>query len=82
MHKVFPPRKGMAGVLSEEVSCSVSRAGTVAMASAPFVLISHRANSSHSSHQTQAGSANPDGGVCWWHTGEKPSDAVAEVGMW
>lgn len=66
--------------------CHVRHAGTVAMASAPFVLISSRANSSDSSCQMQAGSATLavllPGVVCWWHAGEKPGDPVAEVGMW
>lgn len=66
--------------------CHMHHAGTVAMASAPFVLISSRANSSNSSCQMQAGSATLVvlllGVVCWWHAGEKPGDSMAVVGMW
>lgn len=64
----------------------MSHAGTVAMASAPFVLISSRANSSDSSCQVQASSATVaillPGMVCCWHTGKKPQNPMAEIGLW
>lgn len=88
MHKVFPPCKGIAGCLVRRCPalCHVHRAGTVAMASVPFVLISPRANSSDSSCQTQAGSATPavllPEVVCCWHAGEEPRNPMAEVRMW